>query len=289
MPSGGHDSSQPTRSCRAPVKAPFRWPEQLGFDEGRRQRRQVEGVKRPLEIRRERFPLRVERDVAGEPNRAGHQLLAGPGRSGHERRDVVHPTVERAPVAAHVVREDRLPHVPPQLRGGPGRADDVAEDEVERAADLEEAGEQVRRVHVPRPADAVEVQVVPYVPAEPRVACQPAAAAPRVDVDLVQIVLVAPVQHLGHDVGIQRELFGGSGPRPEQALPGVPRDALGDCRQLLQGRIPPVACLEAPDRAARNLVRAENRAFDLDELGVERIAAGQPRQQLRASTRLPRE
>ena len=246
-------------------------------------------MKRPLEIRREHLPLRVERDVAGEPDRPGHQLLAGPGRSGHERGDVVHPTVERAPVAAHVVREYRLPHVPPQLRGGPGRADDVAEDEVERAADLEEASQQVRRVHVPRPADAVEVQVVPYVPAEPRVECQPAAAAPRVDVDLVQIVFVAPVQHLGHDVGVQRELVGRGGSRPDQALPGVPRHALGDRRQLLQGRIAPVACLEAPDRPGRNLVRAENRSFDFDELGVERIAVGQPRQQLRASTRLLRE
>ena len=106
-----------------------------------------------------------------------------------------------------------------------------------------------------------------------------AAAAPRVDVDLVQLGSVALVQRVDHDVRVERQLLAGRGAGPEQPLSGVPRHTLRDRGQLLEGRVLGVWFRpQAPHRAVRNVVGAENRPFPLDELGVERIAVGQLRQ-----------
>ena len=74
------------------------------------------------------------------------QFLACAGRAGDERGEIAHARVQRAPVAAHVVREDGLPHRGAQPGGGHRTADDVVEDLFEGALDLAEAGEGVDRL-----------------------------------------------------------------------------------------------------------------------------------------------
>src|SRR5205809_226440 len=90
--------------------------EELRLDEGGREGGEVERVEEVAESRREALRARVEGDVAREADGARDHLLARPRRADDQRGDVVHPLVERPPVAAHVVREDRLPDGGAQAR-----------------------------------------------------------------------------------------------------------------------------------------------------------------------------
>ena len=260
-----------------PGERAFPVPEQLRLDERRRQRRQIQRVEGPVEIGDERFAVGVERNVARKRDGPGHQFLARARGSGHQRGDIVHPAEERALVASHVVREDRLPHGGAQVGRGTRPADKMTVDEVEGAADLVETGKQVRGVPAARQADPVNRQVVPHVAAEALVAREPAPAARGVDVNLVQLIRVAQIQRGDHDVGVECKLSGGRGPRAEQPLPDVARHPLRDGAQLLHGRVIRVGP-QTPDRAVRHVFRAEHRAFQVDELRVERVAVGQTRQ-----------
>ena len=60
----------------------------------------------------------VERHVARFGDGARREFLAGAGRAGDQGRELAHARVERAPVAAHVVGEDRLPDRGAQARRG---------------------------------------------------------------------------------------------------------------------------------------------------------------------------
>ena len=77
---------------------------------------------------------------------ARRHLFTGARRSRDQRGEIAHARVQRAAVAAHVVREDRLPDGGAQPRRGHGAADDVAKDLLEGALDLAEAGEGVDRI-----------------------------------------------------------------------------------------------------------------------------------------------
>ena len=102
--------------------------------------------------------LIVERHVARLRDGARHQFLAGAGRAGDQRGEFAHARVERAAVAPHIVREDGLPDGGAQARRGHGTADDVAEDLLEGALDLAEAGEGVARIV--RRRDRTEVSAI---------------------------------------------------------------------------------------------------------------------------------
>ena len=109
---------------------------------------------------REREALIVERHVARLRNGARHQFLAGAGRAGDERGELAHARVQRAPVAADIVREDGLPDGGAQPRGRHRAADDIAEDLLESALDLAEACERVAGLVARRKAHAVDLEEV---------------------------------------------------------------------------------------------------------------------------------
>src|SRR5437667_3750970 len=85
----------------------------------------------------------IEGDIAGEADGAGDQFLAGAGGADDEGGEVAHMIEEDAEIAAKVGGENGIPDGRAELGSGHGAADDVAEDEVEGAADLEEAGEEM--------------------------------------------------------------------------------------------------------------------------------------------------
>ncbi len=203
--------------------------EQLRLDQGRRQRREVQGEERLRVALRERARPGIERDVAREPDRPRHQLLAGPRGAGDQGRDVAHPQVERALEAPQVVGEDRLPDRGPEARRRQRAADDRLEGVVEGAPDLEEAGEEVLGGGAdggrdPRPVEEAlevgeEVAVEAGPPAVPRLAVAVRALA---EDDLQEAVLVAVVEEVerrGRSRGRPRGGSAGRSPR-RGARPG---------------------------------------------------------------------
>src|SRR5204863_9403241 len=102
----------------------------------------------------------VEGNVARMRDGSGGQLLASAARAGDECREVAHALIERATVAAHVVREYRLPDGGAQPGGGERAADDVGEDAIEGALDLAKAGEGVAGIECGREDDTVDRQEV---------------------------------------------------------------------------------------------------------------------------------
>ena len=253
--------------------------EQLRLDERGRQRGHVQRVERPVEGCRELLPLGVERDVAGQADRARDELLAGPRRSRDKGRDVVHPVVERAPVPPHVVGEDRLPDRGAQPGRGRGGAHDVTVDQMEGAPDLVEAGKQVRRVDALRQLQPIRQQEVLEVAPERPVARCPPFRPFRVEMDLVQRIGVALVQREDDERRIEAQLGGGHGGTLQQALAGVARRAFGDHADSLQARaLRSRLGAQAPDRAGGSVAGAENLPFSVDELRRERVGVGDPRQ-----------
>ena len=117
--------------------------EEFGLDQGRGERRNIDGKKCFGAGMGEFEALGVEGDVAGAGDGAGDEFLAGAGGSRDEGGEVVHALVEGAPVAAHVVGEDGLPDGGAEAGGGHGASDDVEEDVVERALDLVKAREDM--------------------------------------------------------------------------------------------------------------------------------------------------
>src|SRR6476469_2909445 len=85
----------------------------------------------------------VEGDVAGEADGAGDEFFAGAGWAADEGGEFAHVVVEDAEIAAKVGGEDGMPDGSAKLGRGHGAADDVAKDEMEGAADLEEGGEEM--------------------------------------------------------------------------------------------------------------------------------------------------
>src|ERR1051325_8929530 len=102
-------------------------------------------MERAGEIFGERICFGIEGDVAGEADGAGDELLAGAAGADDEGGEFSHVIEEHAEIAPKVGGEDRMPDGGAKLRGGHRAADDVAEDEVKCAADLEEAGKNVCR------------------------------------------------------------------------------------------------------------------------------------------------
>ena len=141
--------------------------EELGLDEGRGEGREVQREERARRRLGERLRLGVERDVAREPDRPRDELLAGARGAGDERRDVAHPRVEGAPVAAPVAREDRLPDGRAEAPRRPRLAEDVRVDVVEGAADLVVAREDVGGLLAERARAPADVEVVGEVASEP--------------------------------------------------------------------------------------------------------------------------
>src|SRR5581483_10787791 len=89
-----------------------------------------------------------------ERNRARGQLFPRSRRSRDQRGEIAHACVERTPITAHVVGENRLPYRSAQTSGGKRAADDVAKDLFESALDLAKAGERVSRLVPRRKRDA---------------------------------------------------------------------------------------------------------------------------------------
>src|SRR5579871_495449 len=110
--------------------------------------------------------LFVERHVPGFRNGARHQFLSGARGARDQRGKFAHARVERAPVAAHVVSEDRLPDGGTQPRGRHRAADDIAEYLLERALDLPETGEGMARIVAGGEMDALDFEEATPVVAE---------------------------------------------------------------------------------------------------------------------------
>jgi len=123
-------------------------PEQLGFDQRGRKRRNVnrkkcfDAARRTVAVGEFHF-FGMERDIARTRDGPRDELLTGSGGPGNKGRKLSHAAVQGTPVPAHVAGEDGLPDRGAEARGGHGTADDVVEDVVERALYLVKAGEHV--------------------------------------------------------------------------------------------------------------------------------------------------
>ena len=149
-------------------------------------------------------------------------------------------------------------------------------DEVKRATDLEEAGEEVRgvdRLGEPEPA---RIEKVLQVAAELPVAGHPPAPAGPLQVQVVQQVGVALVEHEDGHPRVAGPLLERGRAAAQQLLARAARDAFRHRAQLGErGALPRPGRPVAPDFALRLVAGAQHRAFPVDELGDERVAVGE--------------
>ncbi len=158
-------------------------------------------------------------------------------------------------------------------------ADDVVEDVVERAADLEERGEQVRHFAIGDHGDPSGLQQALDVPAEPAVERRrPPAVAARVD-QAVEVVVVAGEEQIDDDVLVELQVLGTRASAPSVSLaPSRSRSASARSpervRRWAAARDAPEACQRVPpgDEVAPSACRSY-----VDPLGQERVAVRQAR------------
>ena len=198
---------------------------------------------------------------------------------------LAHARVQRAPVAAHVVREDRLPDRCPQARRRHGAADHVAKHLLERALDLPVAGERVARIVAGGEAHAVDVEEVPPV-AEKAVVETPAGGIGlgrgRSEPRLEEIAVVALIEQQQYGILVEHQILRaglGALAQPRAQLFGHALQALHDA-PCVDPRPLRVVHLLAPDRLAFHEIAAQRRALELDPLRQEGIRVSELRHRL---------
>jgi hypothetical protein len=249
--------------------------EELGFDQRRRQSRQVEGKEGFLRALGESVGFGIERDIARHRDGARHQLLAGPRGTGDEGRQVAHPAVQDALVPAQVVSEDGLPDLGPQPRHRPRAADDRMEGGLEGAADLKAAGEKMGRIEWgPPPAGGENVIAIRgELGVEPEIG----TAAGRGQGGM-EPRLVAIVKEMEGDVLVEPDLLRRGPGSPDEPLPHLLDEtgrALDDprlVRVLPRGIVP-----RMPDGIEGDVLPAQRPPLPVDPLGHEGVDVGEVR------------
>ena len=250
--------------------------EELRLDEGGGEGREVQGEERARRRLGEGLGLLVERDVPGQADGPGDELLAGARRAGDEGGDVAHPRVEGAPVAPPVAREDRLPDGRAEPPRRPRLAEDVRVDVVEGAPDLVEAGEDVGGLRAEWARAPPDVEVVREVAPD---ALEEGYAARRLGPaaePLEERALVALVERVEDEVLVEPDVLG--------ARPGAVCEArAGRIRERRRARRDPDDVRRrlrlrrgVPERPGRVEGVAEGRALGLEALGEEGVAGAQP-------------
>ena len=250
--------------------------EQLRLDQRGRQRGGVEHVERARIVLGERVTLRIERDVARQADRARHELLAGAGRPTDQRGDVAHPLVERAAIATHVAREDGLPDGGAQPDDRRRVADDVADDVVERPADLEEARQQVRHVPVGHERGPRDLQEPLDVLTKPAVEADRPGGRAAVVEQAVEIVFVAAEQQVHDDVLVELQVFRARPDAIRQPRGQPLRQAQAEPPERLDVRHRTGLARGVPQRAAGHEVGAQRGSLVLDPLRQEGVAVREP-------------
>ena len=254
--------------------------EQLRLDQRRRERRGVQGVERAGGVLGERLALGIERDVARQADRVRHQFLARARRPADERGDVAQPLIERAPIAPHVAREDGLPDGGAQSDDRRRVTNDVAEDVVERPADLEVAGQQVGHVAIGQQRGPRNLQEALDVLAEFPVEAHGGGRHAAVVEQPIELFLVAAEQQVDDHVLVELKVLGARPHalgEPRGQTPGQRLRELAE-RGHVRHRIGLAGGV--PEGAAGHEGGAQRRALALDPLRQERVAVGQARDRL---------
>ena len=190
-------------------KSPPAVSEQGRFHQCGRDGREIDAKEVPARDIREAPRLGIEGDVAAHGNALGHQLLARARGAGDQHGQIAHSVIERPPVAAHVVGEDRLPHGGAEASRRHRPPHDPVECEVEGSADLVLAGEEVGDVLVGQ-MHAGQFEKLSTVPVETPVERGAVQAfghrvQPTLD-QFQQLIHKAIVEGVDHQVAIEREL-----------------------------------------------------------------------------------
>ena len=163
--------------------------------------------------------FRSELDVAERGAVASCPAAVQP-RADDERRHVGHAIPQGAPIAAHVVREDRLPHRRAQASHRHRAADHVPENVMERATNLEQRREQMRRLVELRRPHTRNVQ--PVLDVEPEALPAVAAVAFGARDERPPVVLVTAVEQIENDVLVQQSVGIGCGTARDQPFTNRP-------------------------------------------------------------------
>ena len=206
------------------------------------------------------------------------EFLAGAGRACDESGEFAHAREQSAAEAVHIVGEDGLPDGGAQARGGHGAADNVAEDELESALNLAEAGKGVPGVVAGREANTLNAEEVAPV-GEEAVVETPAAwgVGGGAEAGVIKVSVITGVEKIEDGVLVQHQIrlacAGGLGEAGAELFrDGFELDE--DAPDILAwlGLLDAVA----PDRFAFDKLGAQRDAFPFDALRQEGIAIAKP-------------
>ena len=100
---------QPLVVVDRPGEGALAMAEQLRFDEGQRELRQVDRNERGREVGREAPPVGEIRNEGGAPDGGRGGALARAGLAEQQGRELLHPVPQPASIGPHVMGEDAVP------------------------------------------------------------------------------------------------------------------------------------------------------------------------------------